>query len=93
MLVVLLNPTKAWTNSITLNKPCFARLPLNIINSIVCRCDILTASYFSDELTASEIFFSDFTPETLITASDNALLSAKNKGRNYAAIKKEKDKM
>jgi len=42
---------------------------------------------------SSEIFFSDLDPETLVIASDEALLKAKSKGRNCVVIKKEKDKM
>jgi two-component system cell cycle response regulator len=41
---------------------------------------------------SSEIFFSDFLPETLVIASDEALLKAKSNGRDCALIKKEKDK-
>jgi len=36
---------------------------------------------------SSEIFFSKFLPETLVIASDEALLKAKSKGRNCAFIK------
>jgi two-component system cell cycle response regulator len=42
---------------------------------------------------SSEIFFSDFLPETLVIASDEALLKAKSNGRDCVFIKKEKDKM
>jgi len=37
---------------------------------------------------SSETFFSDITAETLLTASDEALLEAKTKGRNKVVIKK-----
>jgi len=42
---------------------------------------------------SSAIFFSDFLPETLVIASDEALLKAKSNGRDCVFIKKEKDKM
>jgi two-component system cell cycle response regulator len=41
---------------------------------------------------SSESFFSKFFPETLVIASDEALLKAKSNGRNCTFIKKKKDK-
>jgi len=41
---------------------------------------------------SSESFLSKFFPETLVIASDEALLKAKHNGRNCAFIKKKKDK-